>query len=186
MAEAVSSVFNPAQLVGGVTPAITQRLAQLKSASPARHLSVPPPPRRTAPRIAPPGGTVTLRVARIRSADDWCTSVVDWLQEVVNWINPILSWFGTVLSWLSAIAWFLNLIGIGAWLSAVVSWLQSWVQDLQGWVADIQDVINWIKANGCAAQWVQDFINEVEQLEQDLVGAYNWLVSAINWIEGLF
>ncbi len=172
---------------GNLSAATAARLAQLKAASPAQHLNQAPAPRRVSPQITGVPETVTLRrVNQIMEAESWCTSVTDWLQAVVNWINPILIWFQNVLPWLNAIAWFLDLIGVGEWLSAVVSWLSEWISDLQGWVNDIQNVINWCKANGCGATWVQDFINEVEQLENDLVGAYNWLVGAINWIEGLF
>jgi hypothetical protein len=70
--------------------------------------------------------------------------------------------------------------------AAVVTWLQGWISDLQGWVADIQNVVNFCKKNGFEATWIGDFINEVEQLENDLTGACNWLVGAINWIESLF
>jgi hypothetical protein len=172
---------------GNLSTATAARLAQLKAASPARHLNQAPAPPRVSPRISDVPETVTLtRVNVIIDAESWCTSVINWLQAVVNWINPILSWFQNVLPWLNAIAWFLDLIGVGEWLSAVVSWLSEWISNLQGWVSDIQSVINWCRENGCGATWVQDFINEVEQLENDLVGAYNWLVSAINWIESLF
>jgi hypothetical protein len=184
MAEAISAA-SPVSTTS-ITTAQQARLAQLKAASPTLHLNQPAPPKRRSSQISPPAGTVTLRVVKVMAAEDYCTEVLNWLQAVVNWINPILSWFQNVLPWLNGIAWFLSLIGVGAWLSAVISWLESWITDLQGWIADIQDVINWARQNGCGASWVQDFINEVEQLEQDLVGAYNWLVSAINWIEGLF
>jgi hypothetical protein len=173
--------------VGQLDTATAARLAQLKAASPAKHLNQPPAPRKVSPRVANVPEEVTLvRINAISAADNWCNEVTTWLQDVINWINPILSWFQNVLPWLNGIAWFLSIIGVGAWLAAVVTWLQGWVSDLQGWVADIQNVVNFCKKNGCGETWVGEFINEVEQLESDLTGAYNWLVGAINWIENLF